>query len=363
MPYTAQTQHITATAIMSALLLIKDIAEGVVDGRFIGDVRKMKCTSKVGHTVFIAKAGTKTIIGQVTVESCTELSYDEYVKFCEADKVGKCGAWDKSDPRQRYLWRFSNPVRYEQPRSYKHPRGAQIWVNVENSSSSNTTQQLTEMKKELDYLKSQLLELQKQELMDKIEQILKRVNYDKQYRDKTKKTKFNLEWAFLLGHNISALGAKSFETPHNFKKGKGVCVTPVETRNLPKWKIELWKLSKQLLMLIDPDFASGEYVVNYSCMTKKEQYVKKHVDSDDISHQYALALGNYRNASLRCYDEHDNVLGDFDYNRKVCKMDGRLPHELVSENFEGERFCVIWFKSYDHRKTEPDPICKEPCFV
>ena len=84
MPYTAQTQHITATAIMSALLLIKDIAEGVVDGSFIGDVRKMKCTSKVGHTVFIAKVGTKTIIGQVTVESCTELSYEEYVKFCEA---------------------------------------------------------------------------------------------------------------------------------------------------------------------------------------------------------------------------------------------------------------------------------------
>ena len=36
MPYTAQTQHLTATAIMSALLLIKDIAEGVVDGSFIG---------------------------------------------------------------------------------------------------------------------------------------------------------------------------------------------------------------------------------------------------------------------------------------------------------------------------------------
>ena len=25
---------------------------------------------------------------------------------------------------------------------------------------------------------------------------------------------------------------------------------------------------------------------------------------------------------MRCYDEQDNVLGDFDYNRQVCKMDG-----------------------------------------
>ena len=226
-----------------------------------------------------------------------------------------------------------------------------------------SAQQIAEMQAELNFLKSSLVELKKQELMTKIETILRNVKQTKQYRDKTKKVKFNLEWAFLMGHNISALGAKSFETPHNFKKGKGVCVKPVEERNIAKWKKELWTLSKELITLTDADFAAGEYVVNYSCMTKPEQYVKKHVDGDDISHQYALALGDYRGAHLRCYDEYDNVLGDFDYNRKICKMDGRLPHELVSDNFQGERFCVIWFKTYDHRKTEPDPIFREPCFV
>ena len=211
--------------------------------------------------------------------------------------------------------------------------------------------------------KDALCELKKQELMDKIEKILQGVKQTKQYRDKTKKLKFNLEWAFLMGYNCSALGAKSFETPHNFKKGKGVCVTPVEERKLPKWKQELWALSKELITLTDPDFAAGEYVVNFASMTKPEQYVKKHVDSEDISHQYALTLGNYRNAYLRCYDEEDNVLGEFDYHRKIFKMDGRLPHEVISENFEGERFTIVWFKTYDHRKTEPDLICKMPCFV
>ena len=87
----------------------------------------------------------------------------------------------------------------------------------------------------------------------------------------------------------------------------------MEERKIPKWKKELWSLSKELISLVDPDFADGEFVVNYSCMTKPEQYVKKHVDSDDISHQYALALGNYSGANLRCNDENDNVLGDFDY--------------------------------------------------
>jgi hypothetical protein len=137
----------------------------------------------------------------------------------------------------------------------------------------------------------------------------------------------------------------------------------VETRALPKWKLELWDLSKQLITLIDPDFATGEFVVNYSCMNKPEQYVKKHVDSDDVSHQYAMALGNYKNAALRLYDADDNVIGDFDYHKKVCKMDGRLPHELVSDGFEGERFCIIWFKSYDHRQTKADPIFATPCYI
>ena len=207
-------------------------------------------------------------------------------------------------------------------------------------------QQIADLRAELKSIKDALCELKKQELMDKIEKILQGVKQTKQYRDKTKKLKFNLEWAFLMGYNCSALGAQSFETPHNFKKGKGVYIKPIEERKLPKWKQELWALSKELITLTDPDFAAGEYVVNFASMTKPEQYVKKHVDSEDISHQYALTLGNYRNAYLRCYDEEDNVLGEFDYHRKIFKMDGRLPHEVISENFEGERFTIVWFKTY-----------------
>ena len=60
------------------------------------------------------------------------------------------------------------------------------------------------------------------------------------------------------------------------------------------------------ICLIDPDFAAGEYIVNHSCMDSPEHYVKKCCDSDDISYQYALALGNYREnrAFLRCHLKH-----------------------------------------------------------
>jgi len=203
------------------------------------------------------------------------------------------------------------------------------------------------------------------DLMKNIEEILDNVNMDKQYRDKTRKLRFNLEWAFLLGHTTGALGSGGFHTPHNIssKKGKGVCVTPVEDRKLPKWKQRLWRLSNELISMVDKDFAEGEYVVNYSKMTTGDHYVRKHVDKDDVSFQYALALGDYTGAALRCYDKNDNVIGDYDYHNKILKMDGRLPHEVILDDFQGNRYCVIWFKSYDHRKPEVDPIYNTPHYV
>ena len=155
------------------------------------------------------------------------------------------------------------------------------------------------------------------------------------------------------------------QTPHNFKPGKGVCLTKVESRKLPSWKLKLWDLSKKIITLIDPDFAAGEFIVNYSCMNKSEHYVKKHIDSNDISYQYALTLGNYRGAKVKTYDEKDNVLGEFDYYKAPCRFDGRLPHEVVTDNFCGtcNRFTLVWFKCYDYRKSEPDPFCYTPCYV
>ena len=223
-------------------------------------------------------------------------------------------------------------------------------------------------------LKSDLPEVKL--LMTQIKTILDKQNkkgMKGQYRDKTHKKKINLKSAFLLGATTNALGAsknkegiRSFGTPHNIpsKKGKGVCLTPVLERVLPKWKKTLWVLSQQLIEIIDPDFAVGEYVVNYSTMTDPEHYVKKHTDSDDISYQYGMSLGDYEGTfKTRIYDKDDKVVGDYDYKNRVLKMDGRLPHEVISKGFKGVRHCVIFFKSFDKRKLVCDPIFETPCFV
>ena len=89
--------------------------------------------------------------------------------------------------------------------------------------------------------------------MDSLEKIIEKHHISGKYQNKTKKARFNQAWSILVGFNCRALGANSFDTPHKFKNGKGVCLTPIEERNIPLWKKKVWLLVKQLLELIDAD--------------------------------------------------------------------------------------------------------------
>ena len=195
-----------------------------------------------------------------------------------------------------------------------------------------------------------------QHLMTVIEKKLDIVSFkkNKSERDK-KKRQFSNLWQFKLGHSTQALGAGGHKTPHNFKKGRGVCIRPIVERNYPKWKKELYLACDDLINEIDPEFAKdGHYAVNFSCMTDAQKhFVKVHTDSHDISHQYGIVLGNTKGGRLTCWNKNGTTQ-TVDYHRKILKMDGRLQHAVG--NFTGKRYCVIFYKLYDPRKTCSDPI-------
>jgi hypothetical protein len=194
-----------------------------------------------------------------------------------------------------------------------------------------------------------------QEKMTSLETLLKKVTIHSQRRDSTKKKNFSLNWQFGMGKSTNALNAKSFETPHNFIEGRGVFMTPIEEQKIPKWKKNLWYAAKELLLEIDPTYAENDdYCVNFSNMTdSKNHFVKKHVDNCDITYQYGLALGDFTGGELTLEDSKENCQ-TINYHRKVVKMDGRLPHQV--EPFEGDRYCVIFYKLYDRTKSQKDPI-------
>lgn len=198
--------------------------------------------------------------------------------------------------------------------------------------------------------------------MDEMTVLLDKVKSKTQKRDNKNKKHFSLEWQLGMGRSISALGATAFETPHNFKKGVGVCMADVKNSTRPKWQKELYAKSKELIILIDSDFAANDdFVVNVGCMCDaSKHYCKKHVDSMDIEYQYATVLGDCTGGGLTTWNS-DGTSQYMNNHRKVLKMDGRLPHQV--EPFTGRRYCVIFYKLYDRRYTEASPIFEPACFV
>ena len=68
---------------------------------------------------------------------------------------------------------------------------------------------------------------------------------------------------------------------------------------------------------------------------------------------------------LRAYTSRSKAeFKDFaDAKGKIVKFDGRLPHEVITSGFRGDRFTVIVYKNYDSRKAVDDPIFTSPAVV
>ena len=160
-------------------------------------------------------------------------------------------------------------------------------------------------------------------------------------------------------------------------------VTPLQ------WAV--YEPAVKLIERLDPEYAAGEYVVQFAYMNQASHFVKCHVDND-VSFQYSLTLGDFCGASLRAYTTvSKSAHVDFTESGRIVQFDGRLPHEVVSDGFRGDRFTVIWcawlrmepqdcsckclftrfvsahtcrYKNYDHRKQAcDDPLLETPLFV
>ena len=193
--------------------------------------------------------------------------------------------------------------------------------------------------------------------------------FQRQHRDGEKKITFSLAGSFKVGVGSVQVGNKQYigSNPafiqHPFVN-TAVYTTPVEQQEgLSDAEREAYRLAMAILLEIDPDYSEGATLVNFSLLNSPTHYVKQHVDKNDISYQYALSLGSFEGVRLRVTGE-DSQAQDFDIRRKVLRFDGRLPHEAVlAPSFNGNRFTVIWYKSFDARQTKAAPILQTPTIV
>ena len=126
--------------------------------------------------------------------------------------------------------------------------------------------------------------------------------------------------------------------------------------------VAAYDIACRLLRAFDPDYAAGEFMVQFALMAKHSHSVACHTDGGDVTFQYALSLGEFEGARLRCYTAVDkSSFVDFDTKNTIVKFDGRLPHEVVKDGFRGKRFSVIFFKNFDARKNGvDDPLFGTP---
>ena len=122
---------------MTALIVKEPWATMIVTGKKTIELRTRR-TTKIGEEIYIAKAGTKTLIGKVTIQKCSSLTKDEYHLL--KDKHKAAGIYAN---RQIYGWFLSNPVQFQQPIPYRHPQGAQMWVKLGHHILCNSKDTIT----------------------------------------------------------------------------------------------------------------------------------------------------------------------------------------------------------------------------
>jgi hypothetical protein len=189
-------------------------------------------------------------------------------------------------------------------------------------------------------------------LFKRLEILLINLNITTQSRNKNKKV-FNNNWNINLGRLINARGCTGFEKPHNIDSSKGVSACIIPNKFKP-----IWNICKRILNMFDEDYGkNNDYAVAINCMNSLDHFVKFHVDSHDISHQYCLALGTYKGAETEIIINGKSIIIDYYY--RIVKMDGRCRHRVLpfyDYNNSYIRFGIIWYKLYDRRKYKKDEI-------
>ena len=145
---------------------------------------------------------------------------------------------------------------------------------------------------------------------------------------------------------------------------RGVCLTdPLARKGLPKWRKELWKLSKRLIDLYVPGYGDTHFSVQFGKMSSPSHYVNYHTDDKDIAPQYHMTCGSYRGAYLECYDVAGCSYGYYSVPYHLLHVDGRLGHQVRKTNFEGPHISIIFFQTYSPHQNFCDDILFPPQYV
>jgi hypothetical protein len=190
--------------------------------------------------------------------------------------------------------------------------------------------------------------------------------------------KFNTEWSFHVGYTTQTRGiSEFFDRPHPIQQppwnGLGCDErNPLEKKVLKEGKNgvekgELWVLATELMKLIDPEYVSKQYVVHFAKMSEFKNSIHLHTDEWDIGPQYIVHFGDFDGAELRVYNSREEKrTSDFfsvSKPRQIIYVDARFAHEVLIDNYSGDRYSMIVYQLWREDKLVPDPFLYPPRLV
>ena len=111
---------------MKGLIIKQPWIDYILNGSKTWEIRSSK--THIRGTIGLIQSKSGLILGTVEIIGCKELDLETYQN--SVDKHCIRNGLDNPPYKRTYAWILNNPIKYEQPKPYKHPRGAVIWVNV-----------------------------------------------------------------------------------------------------------------------------------------------------------------------------------------------------------------------------------------
>jgi hypothetical protein len=190
-------------------------------------------------------------------------------------------------------------------------------------------------------------------------------NYRKFYRKN-----FPMEWSFTLGYSTYTLGCNGFKEKHNIEvppfTGLGRNLKNPMEKDVPAWQKDLYLQVKELFALIVPYLVEKQFMLHVGKMSTDKHNVPLHDDAHDIGPQGALFIGDWKGAKLRCYKEASkkststSEFVDLFETMKIWMVDGRLPHQVIKEDFKGVRYSIIVYRLWNEDVNAPESILYPP---
>lgn len=110
---------------MKALIVKKPWIDYILNGCKIWEIRGSK--TNIRGQIELIQSGSGLVVGSCEIVDCKELTIKDYKNNIHKHNIQ---AVTTLPYKKTYAWIISNAKRYAEPKKYKHPQGAIIWVNL-----------------------------------------------------------------------------------------------------------------------------------------------------------------------------------------------------------------------------------------